>query len=134
MNRNIFRAFRSRNFRFYFAGQSISLIGTWMQKTAVSWVVYAQTHSRFMLGVTLFASLFPSFMFSFLGGIVADRYNRLRVMVITQIASLAQALSLALLIWHGYFEAWYIIILSAVLGLINALSVTFLWHFLECSR
>lgn len=72
------------NFRFYFAGQSISLIGTWMQKTAVSWGVYSQTHSRFMLGCYPFCQLVPFFYVSFLGGIVADRYNQVRVMVITQ--------------------------------------------------
>jgi len=74
-----FRVFKNRNYRLYFYGQSTSLIGTWMQKTAVSWVIYSLTHSKFMLGVTLFASMFPSFLFSFLGGVVADRYNRYRV-------------------------------------------------------
>ena len=68
------RAFRSRNFRLFFAGQSLSLLGTWMQKTAVSWVVYAQTHSKFMLGVSVFATLFPSALFSLVGGVVSDRY------------------------------------------------------------
>src|SRR6266481_1293079 len=64
-----FRAFKSRNYSLYFAGQSVSLIGTWMQKTAVSWVIYSLTHSTLMLGVTLFASLFPSFLFSLIGGV-----------------------------------------------------------------
>ncbi len=63
MNISTFNAFKSRNYRLYFGGQSISLVGTWMQKTAVSWVIYSLTHSEFMLGLTLFASLFPSFLF-----------------------------------------------------------------------
>ncbi|HCN84163.1 MAG TPA: MFS transporter, partial [Sphingobacteriaceae bacterium] len=71
-----FNAFKSYNYRLYFTGQSISLIGTWMQKTAVSWLIYSQTNSKFMLGVTVFASMFPSFLFSFIGGVISDRYNR----------------------------------------------------------
>src|ERR1700761_8700659 len=93
-----FNAFRSRNYRLYFTGQSISLIGTWMQKTAVSWVIYSLTHSTFMLGLTLFASQFPSFLFSLIGGVVSDRYDRFRVLLTTQAASLVRAALLAVLI------------------------------------
>jgi len=107
----------------YFSGQSISLIGTWMQKTAVSWVIYSETHSKFMLGLTLFASLFPSFVFSFLGGVVSDRYNRYKVLLITQVASMIQAVLLTLLIFFRHYSVWEIIALSALLGLINAFDV-----------
>ena len=92
MKINTFNAFKSRNYRLYFTGQSISLLGTWMQKTAVSWVVYSLTHSKFMLGVTLFCTMFPSFLFSFLGGVVADRYNRFKVLLTTQVISMVQAI------------------------------------------
>lgn len=118
-----FRAFRSRNYSLYFAGQSVSLIGTWMQKTAVSWVIYSLTHSTFMLGVTLFASLFPSFLLSLIGGVVSDRYNRYRVLLTTQIASLIQAALLAVLILLNQYKVWEIISLSVVLGIINAFDV-----------
>jgi MFS family permease len=118
-----FRAFKSRNYRLFFAGQSVSLIGTWMQKTAVSWVIYTLTHSTFMLGLTLFASLFPSFLFSLIGGVVSDRYNRYRVLLTTQIASLVQALLLAILILLKHYEVWEILSLSVVLGIINAFDV-----------
>src|SRR6201985_974558 len=94
----VFRACRSRNYRLYFYGQSVSLIGTWMQRTAVSWVVYTLTHSTFMLGLSLFATQFPSFLLSTAGGVVSDRYNRFRVLLATQIASLVQSLLLAVLI------------------------------------
>lgn len=107
----------------YFAGQSVSLIGTWMQKTAVSWVIYALTHSTFMLGLSLFASLFPSFLLSLFGGVVADRYNRYRVLLTTQIASMVQAVLLAALIFTGNVEVWQILTLSAFLGIINAFDV-----------
>ncbi|SDE69773.1 Predicted arabinose efflux permease, MFS family [Mucilaginibacter pineti] len=123
MNINTFSAFKSRNYRLYFAGQSISLVGTWMQKTAVSWVVYSQTHSKFMLGVSLFASLFPSFMLSFLGGVVSDRYNRYRLLLATQAASMVQAVLLTLLVFFGHYFIWEIIALSALLGVINAFDV-----------
>lgn len=123
MKTGTFRAFKSRNYRLYFGGQSVSLIGTWMQKTAVSWVVYALTHSTLMLGVALFASQFPSFLFTLLGGVVSDRYNRHKVLLITQVASMIQALLLALLVWGGHYNVWQILGLSAVLGVINAFDV-----------
>ncbi|WP_428327770.1 MFS transporter [Mucilaginibacter sp.] len=122
-NFRLFRAFKSRNYTLYFTGQSISLIGTWMQKTAVSWVIYTLTHSTFMLGLTLFASLFPSFLFSLIGGVVSDRYNRYRVLLTTQVASLIQALLLAILILLKHYAVWEIISLSVVLGIINAFDV-----------
>lgn len=123
MNISTFNAFKSRNYRLYFSGQSISLIGTWMQKTAVSWVIYSETHSEFMLGLTLFASMFPSFIFSFLGGVVSDRYNRYKVLLITQIASMIQAILVTLLIFFRHYSVWEIIALSALLGFINAFDV-----------
>jgi MFS family permease len=123
MNINTFNAFKSHNYRLFFFGQSFSLIGTWMQKTAVSWVVYSLTGSKFMLGLTLFASLFPSFIFSFLGGVAADRYNRFRLLLTTQVASMIQALALTLLIYFNHYTAWHIIALSVVLGIINAFDV-----------
>lgn len=123
MNINTFNAFKSRNYRLYFAGQSISLIGTWMQKTAVSWVVYDLTHSKFMLGLTLFASLCPSFLFSFLGGVASDRYNKFKLLLATQIASMVQAILITLLVFLKEYNVWGIIGLSALLGFINAFDV-----------
>lgn len=123
MNITTFSAFKSRNYRLYFIGQSVSLIGTWMQKTAVSWVIYSLTHSTFMLGLTLFASQFPSFIFSLLGGVVSDRYNRFRVLLGTQVASMLQASILAIIILAGHYTVWEILSLSVLLGIINAFDV-----------
>ncbi|MBC6108960.1 MFS transporter [Pedobacter fastidiosus] len=123
MKISTFNAFKSRNYRLYFGGQSVSLIGTWMQKTAVSWVIYSETHSKFMLGLTLFASLFPSFIFSFIGGVASDRYNRYKLLLITQIASMVQAVLMTMLIFFKHYSVWEIIALSALLGLINAFDV-----------
>jgi MFS family permease len=119
----MFKAFRYRNYQLYFTGQSMSLIGTWMQKTAVSWVVYTMTHSAFMLGVTAFATQFPMFLFSLLGGIASDRYNRYRVLLLTQILSMIQATLLAILTLMGHYTVWEILTFSVVLGTINAFDV-----------
>jgi MFS family permease len=120
MNIQTFRAFRSRNYKLYFTGQSVSLIGTWMQRTAVYWLVYTQTHSTFMLGLAVFATQFPSFLFSPWGGVVSDRYDRYRVTLIAQIASMVQALLLAVLVIFTNYNVWEIFALSVVLGVINA--------------
>jgi MFS family permease len=119
----VLRALQSRNYRFYFAGQSISLIGTWMQRTAVYWLIYSETKSSMMLGVAVFATQFPSFLFSIIGGVGADRYNRFRILVITQIASLAQAALLTLLVMSNHYLVWQILTLSVLLGIINAFDV-----------
>lgn len=123
MDINTFKAFGSRNYRLYFAGQSVSLIGTWMQKTAVSWVIYTLTHSTFMLGLTMFASQFPSFVLSLFGGVVSDRYNRFRVLLTTQVASMIQATILAVLVLLKHYAVWEILTLSVILGVINAFDV-----------
>jgi MFS family permease len=118
-----FRAFRNRNYSLFFCGQSISQIGTWMQRTGVSWVIYTMTHSAFMLGLTVFASQFPSFLFSLLGGIASDRYNRYKVLLVTQTASMIQAVLLAVLTLTNHYTVWAILALSAFLGVINAFDV-----------
>ncbi|HXS35948.1 MAG TPA: MFS transporter [Flavipsychrobacter sp.] len=120
---NLFRAFRSLNYTLYFTGRSISQFGTWMQRTAVIWVVYTITHSAFLIGVTIFAEQFPSFLFSVLGGVAADRYDRYKVIKITQVTSMIQAVLLAALVVTGHMVIWAILVLSVILGIINAFDV-----------
>lgn len=120
---NTFRAFRSRNYTLFFSGQSLSLIGTWMQRTGVSWVIYTLTHSTLMLGLTIFASQFPSFLLSLFGGIVSDRYKRYKILLITQTASMIQAVLLAILTLANHYVVWEILALSVMLGVINAFDV-----------
>ena len=120
---NTFRAFRNRNYALFFSGQSVSQIGTWMQRTAVSWVIYTLTHSAFMLGLAVFAQQFPSFLLSLLGGIAADRHSRYKILLITQSASMIQAILLAVLILTGHYVIWEILTLSVILGIINAFDV-----------
>ena len=118
-----FRAFQNRNYALFFSGQAISQVGTWMQRTGVSWVVYSITQSTFMLGLTIFASQFPSFLFSLLGGIVSDRYNRYRILLLTQSASLVQAAMLAILVFTDHTTVAGLLTLSVILGIINAFDV-----------
>ena len=94
-----------------------------MQRTAVVWVVYSITHSAFLIGVTIFAEQFPSFLFSVFGGVAADRYDRYKVIKITQITSMIQAVLLAVLVLTGHTLVWAILALSAILGIINAFDV-----------
>src|SRR5665648_1242774 len=124
MNFSTFNSLKNRNYRLFFLGQSVSLWGTWMQKTAVSWVVYSLTQSEFMLGVSVFATLFPTALFSLYGGIVADRYSRYKVLLATQIISLLQAVLLTLaVVFFKQYVVWEIIALSAVLGMVDGFYV-----------
>src|SRR5476651_570306 len=118
-----FRAFRNHNYALFFAGQSVSQIGTWMQRTAVSWIIYSLTHSAFMLGLAVFAQQFPSFLLSLPGGVVSDRYSRHKILLATQTASMIQAILLAILILTNHYVIWEILTLSVVLGIVNAFDV-----------
>jgi len=120
---NLFRAFRSTNYTLYFIGRAVSQFGTWMQRTAVIWVVYSITKSPFMTGVTIFAEQFPSFLLSIFGGVAADRYDRYKVIKITQIASMIQSVMLAALVFSGHSVVWAILLLGVILGIINAFDV-----------
>ncbi len=91
-----------------------------MQRTAVYWVIYMQTHSAFMLGLSVFATQFPSFVFSLFGGIVADRYDRYKVLLFTQILSMTQAVALTLVVAFTQYSVTEILLLSTFLGVINA--------------
>lgn len=119
----LFRALRSRNYSLYFVGRSVSQFGTWMQRVAVLWLVYSITHSEWMLGVTIFAEQFPSFLISIPGGVIADRYNRYTVIKITQVASMVQSVLLAILVYTGHAPIWAILALSVLLGIINAIDI-----------
>jgi len=122
-NEHTFRAFRNRNYSLFFTGQSVSQIGTWMQRTAVIWVIYSLTHSASMIGFAVFAQQFPAFLLSLFGGVVADRYARYKILLVTQTASMIQAILLAVLILTNHYVIWEILTLSAILGTINAFDV-----------
>jgi MFS family permease len=115
-----FRALRHRNFRLFISGQIVSLVGTWMQNTAQSWLVYRLTHSELLLGTTWFCSQIAVFALGPLGGIVSDRYSRRRVVILTQTASMLQAFLLAALTLTGRIQVQHVLALGALLGIINA--------------
>jgi MFS family permease len=117
------RALRHRNFQLFFAGQLISLIGTWMQTVAQSWLVYRLTGSALLLGTVGFASQIPVFIMAPVGGIVADRHNRQRVVIATQAVSMILAAILAVLTLRGREQVWQIMVLAAGLGVVNAFDI-----------
>lgn len=114
------RALSHRNFRLFFGGQVVSLVGTWITTTATNWLVYRLTGSAFLLGVVGFAGQFPAFVLGPLAGIVVDRWDRHRLLVITQAISMAQSFALALLVLSGRITLEWVIALSIVQGLVNA--------------
>jgi MFS family permease len=116
----IFRSLQYRNYRLFFSGQSISLIGTWMQRIAMPWLVYHMTGSAFLLGVVGFAGQIPTFLLSPLAGVLTDRWNRYRVLLFSQVFAMIQAGILAWLSLAGTIQVWQIVLLSVVLGCINA--------------
>jgi MFS family permease len=118
-----FRALSHRNYRLFFGGQSISLIGTWMQQIALNWLVYRLTDSALLLGVVAFAGRIPTFLLASLAGVWVDRWDRHRLLVVTQILSMIQAFILAFLVLTGRAAVWQVICLSLFLGLINAFDV-----------
>jgi MFS family permease len=117
------RALRHRNFQLFFAGQLISLIGTWMQTVAQSWLVYRLTGSGLLLGSVGFASQIPVFLIAPIGGIVADRVNRHRIVIATQTASMTLAFILAALTLTHRVQVWHIFVLAALLGVVNAFDI-----------
>jgi MFS family permease len=117
------RALRHRNFQLFFGGQLISLIGTWMQTVAQSWLVYKMTGSGLLLGSVGFASQIPVFLIAPIGGITADRANRQHVVIATQIASMILAFVLAALTLTHYIKVWHVFVLAALLGVVNAFDI-----------
>lgn len=123
-NEIMFKALQSRNFKLFFYGQSVSVIGTWLQKTAVSWMVYSVTGSVFLLGLATFLSMIPSLFLAPLAGSIIGRYNRHRSMIVLQSLAMLQAGTLALLIYLKIYNITFILALSLIQGIINAFDMT----------
>ena len=118
-----FRALRHRNFQLFFSGQLISLVGTWMQVIAESWLVYRLTGSSLLLGSVGFAAQIPVFLVAPIGGTVADRHNRRNLIVATQASAMVLAFIYAALTLSGWIRVWQIFILAASLGVVNAFDI-----------
>ena len=117
---DIFRTLGNRNFRLFFIGQGISLIGTWMQRIALPWLIYYKTGSPLLLGLVAFSGIAPSFILAPIAGVLVDRWDRYRIVMITQILSLIQALMLVFCSLEGNISIGMIISLNIFLGIINA--------------
>ncbi len=119
----MFRSLKYKNFRLFVEGQSLSLIGTWLQMVALTWLVYKMTNSAMILGIVGFSGQIPVFLIGPFAGVLADRWNRHKLLLVTQSLALVQALILTILVFLGIIQIWHIIILSIFLGIINALDM-----------
>src|SRR5213592_3482579 len=116
---SLLRSLRHRNYRLFFTGQLISLIGTWMDTVAEAWLVYRLSHSPLLLGVAAFASQIPVFLLAPIGGLIADRYDRRTILIWTQALSMV----LAILTLTHVVTIWHVIGLAAGLGIVNAIDM-----------
>jgi MFS family permease len=121
--RRAVRSLAHRDYRLFLAGQLVSLVGTWIDTVAESWLIYRLTGSATLLGVAGFASQIPVFLLSPLGGAMADRFDRRRILIVTQSLSMVLALALAILTLSGHIQAWQIMLLAALLGIVNAIDI-----------
>ena len=119
----LLRALRVRNYRLYVAGQSVSLLGTWMQRLALSWWVYQRTHSALALGLVGGVGQLPALLLAPLAGALVDRWDRQRLLVVTQLLAMLQALGLAWLVLAGRATLWPVLLCSVLLGMINAMDM-----------
>src|SRR5688572_30628355 len=116
----VFRALRHRNYRLFFGGQTVSLIGTWITRVATSWLVYRLTGSELLLGVVAFSGQIPMLILAPFGGVAGDRWDRRRILVITQVLSAVQSFALAALVFTNHVTVTYLIVLQLLQGVINA--------------
>jgi MFS family permease len=114
------RALKHRNYRLFFSGQTVSLVGTWITRIATSWLVYRLTHSVFLLGIVGFFGQIPTLLLAPFAGVLVDRWNRHRILVVTQILSMLQSVALAVLTFAGVITVVDILVLQMVQGIINA--------------
>jgi MFS family permease len=115
-----FSALRHRNFRLYWSGQLVSLVGTWMQSVAQGWLMHRLTDSPFMLGLLGFAQFLPVMFFSLWAGVIADHVDRRRLLLLTQGGALLQSAALALIVTLGVVQPWMVLVLAFVFGIINS--------------
>ena len=117
------RALRHRNFRLFFAGQGTSLIGTWLTKFAMTYEAYELSHDAFKLGLVAFASQAPTAVISPIAGVLVDRWDRRRVLVLTQVAAMLQSAALAFFALAGLMTVWHLVVLAAAQAAINGFDV-----------
>jgi len=120
---NPFVSLKHKNFRYYWIGMCISLIGTWMQNIAQPWLAYSLTNSPFLLSLIGIVQFTPVLIFSLFAGIIIDKHSKKKILICTQSASLVITLILAILVWTGNVQYWHILILATALGIINTMDM-----------
>src|SRR5262252_4332825 len=119
----VLRSLRHRNYRLFFMGQSLSLIGTWMTQVATSWLIYRLTNSAWLLGFVGFSGQLPAFFIAPFAGVWVDRWNRHRILKITQTLSMLESFALAAVVFTGHANVWNIVPLTAFQGIVNAVDM-----------
>jgi len=119
----LLRAFRHRNYRIFFVGESVSLTGLWMHRVAMSWLIYRLTGSALMLGAVEFVGQIPVFFLGIFAGVFLEKMDLKRVIFLCQALSMFHAFTLAVLTFSGYVQYWHILVLSALLGVVNAFEI-----------
>ena len=117
------RSLRHRNYRLFFVGQTLSLIGTWMTQVATSWLIYRLTNSAWLLGFVGFSGQLPAFFIAPFAGVWVDRWNRHRILKITQTLSMMESFALAAVVFTGHANVWNIVLLTAFQGVVNAVDM-----------
>jgi len=117
----MFSAFRYRDFRLFWCGNIVSLVGTWMQSMALSWLIYRLTHSSLLLGVVGFANAIPLLFISPFGGVLVDRFSKRKILILTQSGFMITAFLLAILTYMGHIQVWHIFLFTIINGAIAAL-------------
>jgi MFS family permease len=123
MINTIFRSLRHRNFRLFFSGQLVSLIGTWMQNVGQAWLVLELTHSSFKLGVVSALQFAPMLFLSFFAGPLVDYFSKRKIIIVTQMILMLLAFTLAILDFTGIVQYWHVLILATLLGIVNTIDM-----------
>ena len=121
--KTLFRSLRHRNFRLFWSGQLISLIGTWMQNVGQAWLVLELTHSSFKLGVVSALQFLPMLFLSFPAGVLIDYFPKRRIIIMTQVVMMVLAFTLAALQWTGVVRYWHVLVLASILGVANTVDM-----------
>src|ERR1051325_6353084 len=119
----VLRSLRHRNYRLFFIGQSLSLLGTWMTQVATSWLIYRLTNSAWLLGFVGFSGQLPAFFLSPFAGVWVDRWNHHRILKIIQTLSMLASFALAAVVFTNHTTVWNIAILTMVQGIVNAFDI-----------
>lgn len=126
LNENLYLTFRAlwhRNYRLFFSGQCISLIGTWIQQIAMSWLIYSLTKSALLMGFITFISFIPGFVVTPFAGVLIDRIDKYRMLIITQILFLIESFVLGILTIYGIIQVWHVIVITVIVGLTGAIDM-----------